>query len=75
MVFCDRTTSADDDLSVWTAIELYEEGKQLPMLSTDDYIEHIRDVPQYYHLTTKDLANMRCDLKLRDLVNGHLSKR
>ena len=57
------------------AIELYKKAQQLPMLSTDDYREYIRDMPQYYHITPKDLTNMRCGLEERDLINGHLSEK
>ena len=56
------------------AIELYKKAQQLPMLSTDDYREYIRDMPQYYHITPKDLTNMNPDMQASELVNGHLSK-
>ena len=73
-VFLYRPDSAEKDQPVQIAIELYEKGRQLSMLSTDDYREHIRDMPQYYHITPKDLTNMNPDMQASELVNGHLSK-
>ena len=70
-----RTSMTADELSESMAVELYEKGQQLPMLSTADYREYIRDMPQYYHLTTKDLVNMQCGVEASQLVNGHLSIR
>ena len=61
------------DLALYVALQLYEKGGQLSLLSTEEYKEHIRDIPQYYQLTRKDLANMPCEIKEADLVNGHLS--
>ena len=66
---------AFDKVMVEIALELYEKGQQLPMLSTDDYREYIRDLPQYYHLTSEDLGIMQFDIKASELVNGHISKR
>ena len=57
------------------ATELYKKRMELDMLSTDEYKEYIKYLPQYYHITPKDLDNMRSGLEEGDLINGHLSKK